>query len=305
MNVSASGRFSKVYGYLASTELTVLLFLFIAVVAIPGTLTERSAFYSSPMFIALLVAFGCHLSLCTLRRFRSISRPVLMVHVGVLITLLGAVVKTFGFTATVNAYENDTVTEFYRWDLEKDVDLGFRVIVKKINREFYPTPIKVGVRKQGAKESLHLLKTGESFFLGEFRVSADELAANGLGLTVYQGGRRTGSYRTATRESDLPAGFPYTFELVAYQNPRLKKEWLDLAILQDGRVVATGTSGVNSPMVWNHVSLFNPDNDIDQNGIAYAGIQAVRDPGMPIVFTGLALIGGGVVFSSWRRLTCS
>jgi hypothetical protein len=299
-----SGLFGRIIKYLASTELAVGIFLLIAVIAIPGTLSERSTFYSSPYFTTLLVAFGCNLTLCTIHRFRTIPWPVLVVHVGVLVTLLGCVVKSFGFVATVNTYEDDMAAVFYRWDLEKDIDLGFSVVVKKINREFYPLPIKIGVWKDGKKDSLHVLKTGESFSLGAYRIEAGKLEylKNDINLAVFIGENRIGSFMTNSKSSDLPPDFPYTFELVAYQDPKLKSEWLDLLIIQDGQVVAEGTSGINSPMIWKEYALHNPGNDFDEDGIPYAGIQVVRDPGVPVVFSGLLIMGIGTLCSSFRRL---
>lgn len=300
----SKSAFSRVFGFISSTELAVALFLGIAAAAIPGTLSEQRSFYSSPYFIALLGAFGCNLACCTAYRFRSISWPVLVVHAGVIVTLAGCVVKASGFVATVNTYENNPVTSFYRWDLDQDVNLGFSVIVRSINREFYPVPLKIGVRRNGKNENLYTISTGESFLCGGYRVEARKLdiADKSAELAVYQREQRIGSYQTASRTSDLPAGFPYAFELVAYKTPKLKNEWVELAILQDGRIVAEGTSGVNSPMAWNNLALYNPRNNVDRNGIPYAGIQVVRDPGMPVVFAGLVLMGLGTLASSYRRL---
>ena len=151
MEKHASGHLGRVFRFLTSTELALFLFLGIAVVSIPGTLAKKSVLYSSPYFVGLLAAFGCNLALCTISRFRTIDRAVLVVHVGVLVVLLGCVVKPFGFVATVNTYEKNLVKEFFRWDLDRDVDLGFSVVVRKIHKEFYPMPIKIGIRKNGLR----------------------------------------------------------------------------------------------------------------------------------------------------------
>jgi len=305
MDKHASGRLGRVFRFLASTELSLFLFLGIAVVAIPGTFAEKSTIYSSPYFVGLLAAFGCNLAFCTISRFRTIDRAVLVVHVGMLLVLLGGIVKSLGLVATVNSYEENVVTEFFRWDLDRDVDLGFSVAVRKIHKEFYPMPIKIGVRKNGLKDGLHILKTGETFsFADGYRVETGplEYRKGNITLTVFRHNTRVGSYQTATKASDFPPGFPYAFELVAYQNPKPKKEWLELAILKDGKVVAEGISGINDPFVWNSYALYNLGNNLDRNGVPYAGIQVVRDPGMPLVFSGLTMMGVGVVISSLRRL---
>ena len=306
MDKHASGRIGSAFNFLASKELALFLFLCIAVVSVPGTFTEKSALYSSPYFVGLLAAFGCNLFLCTISRFRAIHWGVLVVHAGVLVVLLGCVVKSFGFVATVNSYERDVVTEFFRWDLDRDVDLGFSVVVTRIHKEFYPMPIKIGVRKNGLKDGLHILKTGEHFsFADGYRVEAGplEYRKGNIVLTVFRDNTRVGTYQTATKASDFPPGFPYTFQLVAYQNPKPKREWVELAILKDGKVVAEGISAINAPFVWNGHVLYNAGNNLDKNGVPYAGIQVVRDPGMPLVFSGLTIMGVGVVISSLRRLS--
>ncbi len=292
----------KTVDYLASTECAVVLFLGIAAVAIPGTFTRKSGLYTSPFFLALLGLFALNLVLCTAKRFRTISRPVLILHGGVVLTLVGCIATATGFVATVNVYENIVADRFFRWDREQDADLGFALVVKKINMEFTPTPIRVGVLKDGRKEGLHQLKTGESFELPPYRVTADslDLQSEVLQLTIYEQGRRIGSCLTSGT-SELPTGFPYEFKLVAFQNPRLLRQWVDLALLNGNNVIAEGISEVNNPFQWGGLYFYNTQVNRDQAGKSYAGIQIVRDPGRPVVFSGFAVMGLGALLSYKRR----
>lgn len=302
--MALSEKLNKIWAWLASTECAVVLFLAIAVVAIPGTFMEDRAIYSSPLFLGLLSAFGLNLLLCTLKRLKTISKPVLVLHAGVLLTLAGCIVTSFGYVATVNIYEGSSVNQFYRWDQKKDVNLGFDLLVNKINTEYYPVPVKVGVLKGQTKEELFVLKTGESFEYKNYRVTVESLepVTEHLNLAIYEQGRKIGNYSTSGL-SDLPPGFPYSFALVAFQNPRLKRLWVDLGVQRNSEKVAAGTSEVNGPFQWDGLYFYNTQIGKDPDGVPYAGIQIVRDPGRPLVFVGFTVIGLGAVFSFKRRIS--
>ncbi|AJE04789.1 ResB-like family cytochrome C biogenesis protein [Geobacter pickeringii] len=292
----------RMYRFLSSTELAVVLFLAVALLAIPGTFTENRTFYAHPVFLFLLGALALNLALCTVRRFRSISLPVLVLHLGVLVVCGGVIARAFGYVATVNIYEGTAVDTVYRWDLNRDVPLGAQLAVKRINREYYPIPVQIGVLRGERKDSLKTLKTGDSFPLGPYRVVADALRFPDevLTLSVFQGGRLVGSCDTAGA-STLPANFPYGFKLVAFQNPVLKRLWVDLALTRNAVPVAAGTSEVNAPFIWDGLYFYNTQVGVDGAGISFAGIQVVKDPGRPCVFAGFALMGVGAVLSFARR----
>ncbi len=300
--MSFTVNLKKLWSWLASSECAVTLFLTIAAIAVPGTFTEDRTIYSSPLFLFLLGMFGLNLLLCTLKRAKSLSKPVLVLHFGVLLTLAGCIATSFGFVATVNVYEGTSVNRFYRWDLDQDINLGFDMLVKKINREYYPIPIKVGVLRGEQKEKLFILKTGESFNYNTYRILVESLEPENehLKLAVYEQNRKVGTYNTSG-VSNLPPSFPYTFKLVAFQNPRLKRMWVDLNIHRDSEKIAEGTSEVNGPFHWGELYFYNILFDKDPKGMPYAGIQIVSDPGRPYVFAGFAVMGLGAVLSFWRR----
>jgi hypothetical protein len=289
--------------FLASTELAVALFLAVAVLAIPGTFTESRTLYSHPFFLCLMGGLALNLVLCTVRRFRSISVPVLILHLGVLVVCGGVIARAFGYVATVNVYEGTTVDKVYRWDLKRDVPLGAELTIRRINREYYPIPVKVGVLRGEAKEALHTLKTGDSFVAGPYTVTAEalEFPSEVLKLSVSRDGQLIGACDTEGG-STLPADFPYEFKLVAFQNPVLKRLWVDLALGGKGAPVVSGTSEVNAPFIWNGLYFYNTQVNADQVGMSFAGIQVVRDPGRPCVFAGFAIMGLGAVLSCVRRL---
>jgi cytochrome c biogenesis protein ResB len=256
--------------------------------------------YRQPFFRILIGLMGLSTFSCTLRKRRSVSWPVMVVHSGVIITLIGGMTSWLGFVATVNAYEGDRVEKFFRWDIEKESSLGFTMNVKRINTEFYPTPIKVGVMKGEEKKQLFVLKTGESFDYDSFRVTVDRLepVAETLYMTVYNNGKELGKMAT-DGTSNMPPEFPFNFKLVAFQNPILKRMWVNLSISDKSGLLVDGTSEVNAPLMWNGLYFYNTQISHDPSGKKFAGIQIVKDPGRPIVFAGLIIttLGGILAFA--------
>jgi hypothetical protein len=289
--------------FLASTELAVALFLLISLVAIPGTISDNRTLYSSPLFLSLLGLFGLNLILCTQRRFATISRHVLVLHGGVIVTMSGCILASFGFVATVNLYEGTRVDHVYRWDREMDVPLGADMLLKKINWEFYPMPVKIGVLRGQNKEKLFELKTGQSFDFNEYRVTVGPVEFNteNLKLSVFEKGSLIGSFNTLSGATDLPADFPYSFMVVAYKTPKLKRQWVDLMLTDASGHVVEGTAEVNGPFQWRGLYFFNTQVERDPDGAPYAGIQIVRDPGRWLVFSGMAIVAVGAFMAAFRR----
>jgi len=296
-------RTKKVVKFLASTELAVALFLVISLVAIPGTFSDNRTIYSSPPFLFLLGLFGINLILCTQRRFKTISKPVLVLHGGVIVTLAGCILASFGFVETVNLYEGTSVDHVYRWDKEMDVPLDGTMELKKINWEFYPMPVKIGVLRGQNKEKLFELKTGQSFDYDGYRVTVGpvEFNSENLRLSVFKKDVSLGSFNTLSGTTDLPADFPYSFTLVAYKTPKLKRQWVDLTLADRDGTVSKGTAEVNGPLQWRGLYFFNTQVDVDPAGIPYAGIQIVRDPGRWLVFSGMTIVAMGAFMATFRR----
>lgn len=288
--------FEWIYSFLTSREMTIGLFGAICLFALTGTVIEREDFYSNPLFITLIALMGLNLLLCSVRRRKALSWPILILHAGIILTLMGSVVSSFGYVSTVNIYEGTAVDKVYRWDLKKDVSLGMGLVLKKINMEYYPIPVKVGVLKHGEKVGLFILKTGESFNLDNYEIKVEtlEFPSENMILRVFDQGYLIGSDDTSG-ERDLPADFPYDFVLVAYKDPHLKRMWVDLMLLKGSEVIAEGTSEVNHPFVWQDLRFYHVQIDQDPQGFLYAGIQIRKDPGRLYAFLGFSVIGLGSI----------
>jgi len=292
----------RVRSFLASKDLALWLILFFCLSLIPGTFAEAN-FRLSILSSVILACFTLNLALCTLRRIRSLAKPVLIMHIGTLLILAGGVVGSFGFVATTNVYEGTRVSTAYRWDIEKDIPLGVDLFVKKINIEYYPVPVRVGVLKSGEKVGLFELKTGESFNVGQYRVTATSLQypSDSLNLTVFQGDQLVGRVNTEG-DKDLPEDFPYDFKLVANKNPHMKKIGIDMEISRGSDVMAAGTVEINRPLTFETLSFYNTETGVDKHGLQYAGIQITKDPGRPYVFFGFLVMGIGSIMWGYRKI---
>ena len=296
-------RLDELYRFLASKRFAVILFLLICLSLVPGTLAESDFRLSGPSRIL----FGClvlNLVLCTLQRWGTLPRPVLVLHLGSIVIAAGMVISSFGYIATVNIYEGAATRTAYRWDKEADLPLGFDLGVRAIHREYYPSAVKVGVLKGEEKAGLFELKTGGWFSLGDYSVRADvlEVPSEVLKLSILRGDRLLAATDSESPTPVLPE-FPYTFKLVAFKQPVLKRVWVDIELAQGAETVAAGTSEVNGPFHWNGLSFYCTAIDSDEYGNDYAGIQIVKDPGRSTVFTGFAVVMAGCLYWVYGKFT--
>lgn len=297
-----SPTIERLWHQFTSTGFALILFGTLSVLSLLGTLPGLDGIYQQPLFRVIVGMLGLCTFACSLRRWRTMKWPVLVIHSGVIITLAGGMTSWLGYVATVNAYEGDRVDRFYRWDLEQDVTLGFNLTIKRINADYFPVPVKIGVMRGEEKKDLFILKTGESFNIDKYNVRAERLEpfTENISLTVFENGKSIGMADTEGK-SDLPAAFPYSFKLVAYKNPVMKRMWVDLALEGAGFEPVAGTSEVNAPLQWQGVSFFCTQIARDPQGRQYAGIQVVKDPGRPLVFGGMLITSIGALCAFARR----
>lgn len=298
-----NGPLPRIISYLSSTRLAVGLFCILALGAIPGTFTDSKAIYHSFLYMGLLGLMALNLLCCTITRRRALAPSTLVIHGGVLVTLVGCVVSSFGYVATVNIYEGTYADQVFRWDKNTDMPLDMQLWVKRVNREYYPVRVQVGVLRGGEKFGLYELQTGEGFDVPGYRIVPTRLEprTQELFLAVYGNGHQVGIACTSGKNS-LPAGFPYDFRLVRYKTPIPKRVWVDLLLARGGATLGAGTAEINGPFDWGGLSFYNTQIGTDPSGLSFAGIQIVRDPGRPVVFAGFTILGLGAVLAMVRRL---
>jgi hypothetical protein len=285
-------KVNEIYRKLASKKFALYLFIGLALLLIPKTLLSTPNTFLDGIMQAVLGLLAVNLTFCTFQRFKSLRRATLFIHVGMVLTLIGGLISSFGYVATINIHEGSTTDTVFRWDIEQDIPLGFAVMIKKIRREYYPLPVKVGVLNKGEKAGLFTLKTGESFEWQDYKILVDsiDLEKESLVLNVLdKDNKLVGSYDTSGK-SRLPSGFPLEFKLVAYRDPVLKKVGAELVILEAQKVLAEGYTEVNAPFYWNDLKFHVTNIAVDDYGFPYVGLQIVRDPGVRFVYIGFVVI---------------
>jgi cytochrome c biogenesis protein ResB len=163
--------------------------------------------------------------------------------------------------------------------------------------------VQIGVLRSQNKEKLFKLKTGQSFDFNDYRIAVGPVGfdSENLKLSVFEKGKFIGSFNTLSGSTDLPAEFPFTFKLVAFVTPKLKRQWVDLTLTDTSGNVTEGTSEVNGPLQWGGLYFFNTQVALDPDGVPYAGIQVVRDPGRWLVFSGMVIVAVGAFMATFRR----
>lgn len=238
----------------------------------------------------LLFALSINLIFCTVIKWRRLTTSVLMIHGGIVAILVGGALGSLGFVATVNIHEGSDTATAFRWDRQEDTPLGFRLMVKRINYDYYPTPVRIGVLVDGDPVQLCEFITGESLVCAGLQIEAlgfdPTLPALTLAVT-FPDGRRS-EIMASTTVDDVKIGA--VIQLVAFKTPVVKRTWIDMAIIVDGAPPFNGQSEVNRPLIWQGLRFFHTATGTDPAGQSYAGIQIVKDRGLPLVYLGFALL---------------
>lgn len=242
------------------------------------------------------------LAVCTVTKFKILRRSTLLIHLGSVIIFIGGFVSGFGFVATLNVYEGDTVDTAYNWNIEQDVSLGFDLLVDAINMDFYPVGVKIGVLKNGQKADLFESRTEDFFVFEKYRIQIlrlDPFAKIAYLSVESLTGEAIGTMSTEG-ERDLSSEVPLDFKLVAFQDPQVKRMWVNLELQQNGKIIKSGTSEVNHPFKWQGINFFLTQVAADDMNRPYAGIQISKDPGVPYVYAGFAILCLGLLLALKR-----
>jgi hypothetical protein len=301
--ISSEKGFKWLYRFFASRELTIAVFAVLCLFLAITTFIEENSFIIWNIVRILLTLTVINLSLCTLQRIKNLSKPVLMIHIGVILTFIGGGISSYGFVATVYIYEGTLAKNVYRWDIKEDISIGADIMVKKLHEEYYPVPVKVGVLRDEKKVGLYKLKTGEKFILEKHNIKIDsiDISSKSLKLSIFYDDDYIGSADTLGA-SDLPPDFPFEFKLVAYMDPTIKRTWVDLALIKGSEIVAEGRTEINDPLHWNGMSFYHTATNRDKSGKPFIGIQITKDPGVVIVYLGFSIFCIGGVFYLLRRV---
>lgn len=308
---------------LRSPTLAVILFLALAILSAVGTVTsppggddgasrgpvarvvglERT--FSSPFFLALVVAAALNIAVCTwhrlvprlrARRARLRSLTDLALHGSFLLILAGGAVKgAFGFVGTQNILVGEGTDTVYDWRVMGDAPLGFRLRIEEFQERYYPVRARIGLQADGG-EKLPLLEVleGEEARSPDgglsMRVAGYDPAAGTLRLVVVgAGGAEEVLFRVREPVVAPARAGAYSVTLVAYRAD-LREVRARIALEESGARVQEGWLATNDRLRRRGTSLFLTAWGLDDAGRRFCGIQAVRDPGAPVFWMGCILL---------------
>jgi cytochrome c biogenesis protein ResB len=85
-------------------------------------------------------------------------------------------------------------------------------------------------------------------------------------------------------------------------DPVIRKTWVDLKLMQGPKMVAEGSTAVNSPLHWEGLNFYQTATNTDQLGKPFVGLQITRDPGIIYVYIGFFILSMGVAYYLLRRM---
>lgn len=292
---------------LRSPRLTLVLCLLGAAGGAVGTMLPAGAL-GRPLYAALFAALALNVAFCTGERLLAAHRPPgrprlrlgldVLTHLSLILLLAGAGIRwLFGSVGTQYLFVGQEAVTVRSGGDGPEVPLGFGLLLKDLWEEHYPVAVQVGVRETATGQAVAFAT------LGAGRTAL--IPEAGLRLTVADGDPSQGwvtlSVASEAGQSDLRlatvagegsrARFGrHTLELLAWRRD-LRAVRGRVAITEGGRELREGRLEVNGRLAHRGTSVYLTAWGRDEYGNAYLGVQASRDPGAPIFWTGAALLG--------------
>lgn len=228
-----------------------------------------------------------------------------LVHLAVLVIMAGALSSQLGFVGTLNLYVGDQSGDYFDWQQQRDLPLGFSFRLDSFEPVYYPIELKFVALERGSGKELatYTAREGETVdlpvpgetarvlkFIPDQEELVLEISKNGVPLGEYHalGGKL---HNTGTFVNQVDPGVD--LRPLAWRDPVLRQLHSEVSILRDGRVVKQGVIEVNQPLVFDGVTIYQIGFSRDKFGFWAAGFQLSRDPGKPAVWVGcIAIILG-------------
>ncbi len=275
--------------------------------------------YRSWWFTSLLVILSLNILACTLTRFppRRKSIGTVTVHLSVIVILAGATIGAiFGNKGFMKIYEGESQDTFYMRD-DKPVKLGFTVHLDDFNIDWYEPPHVVIFAQlhDGSVKTFKFKGFGEEMAVKEIDSSIKLLRY----VPDFSIDTATHEVISKTEEPNNPA-----VEIVFKGPGQESKLWLferfpgfgqenipvkliyrqaqgrardyksALRIIDEGRDILKKTIEVNHPLTYKGYAFYQ--SSYDPQDSSWSGLQVAKDPGIPVVYTGFALLIAGLSF---------
>lgn len=280
--------------------------------------------FRSWWFNGLLAALSLNLAACSLRRIRAArQRPgVFLVHAALLLVLAGALVRGLSSERGLLQLKEGAWADSFEIGPRRHGFLPFRVRLDRFEVEHWEAPAhylqirvpvlgldsvvraKVGERlRLGAEAELEALRFLPNFVLGPRGPDTrDQDPANpALELAYRRGGseRRLWAFaRFPDMHQDAGGEARILYQFVP---GRVRQFRSQVTLLRDEAEVKRGTLHVNRPL--SHAGWTLYQYGFDRSDPTRSTLLVVRDPGVPLVYAGFAVLVAGLTLNlPWRKL---
>ena len=305
-----------------------IISILLCVAMVAGTLAPQWDPYRTWWFMSLLVGLAINTVACVGLRYRSIRAHSLISHIGVLLILAGSTVTLLtGIKGTmvlkagldqlpvVKAADGDGINAW----------LPFKVKLDKFEIERYDGPehtIQITHREEGWTEE-HALIVGKPLLADHGGLTITPHAFNPdfyVDMEARQVGQRSNQPNNPAMLVTVKASperplwlfdrfpgmhqdeLPFKIEY-KYKQSQVKqyKSWVTISDT-DGKVILKDTLWVNKPLRHAGYTFYQSSYDPDDPTVSI--LQVARDPGVPVVYYGFAVLMLGLgmgFFSNGRR----
>ena len=211
--------------------------------------------------------------------------------------MVGALAAQLGFVGTMNLYVTHQSGEYFDWESEMDMPLGFTFRLDHFEPQYYPIDLRFATYDKETRKQLQEFTTRE----GETVDISPDLSVQvqrffpdeqHLVLGVVREGVLVGEYHSLSGERTYPNSIDLDIEikLTAFRDPLLKQLHCEVSILENDEVVRQGIIEVNTPLVHRGVAIYQTAYSRDESGFWTCGFQLSKDPGEPLVWVGSILL---------------
>lgn len=319
-------RKTRIWKFFSSIRLAIWLLALIGGLSLIGTFIPQNQahlVYASAPFIILIILFSLNLTVCLLNRF-SLNRRMLgstLTHASILIILLGALIGAlFGQKGLIKIGEGEEVCCFSSKDKHK-IELGFSVRLDKFiyTEHIDPKERLLVYPSEAGKEELiaevptetgiesDIADTGYKIkvlrYLNDFAMdTATKAAVNrsakpnnpAVEVRLRDKAGKENTFWIFTRFPDMHQKMGPKFKFIYNWVGRRPKDFISkVTILKGNKEIMSKDIRVNEPLRFGGYTLFQ--STYDTEGLAWSGLEVVRDPGVWVVYLGFILLIPGLV----------
>ncbi len=226
-----------------------------------------------------------------------------LVHLSVLLIMAGSFSSNLGFVGTLNLYVGDSSRQFFDWNRQANVPLGFTLRLDHFEPVYYPIAVKFVVIDPATRQRLatYTAREGETVALPAPGMTATVLKfipeGEQLLLGIARNGVKLGEYRALSGHQEFPNRVDPggIIKPVVFRTPVVRQFHSEVTLLDEGRLLTRGVIEVNQPLVYDGVSIYLTGYNRDKFGSWSTAFQISKDPGKPAVWVGCILFLCGLL----------